>query len=217
MLQVGSHDSTMDALLRVAKKVGIGVILPENIHGVCCGQLFSSKGYEEAYRYTANRMAALLWELSQQGRYPVVTDVSSCTYTMHQRAEPGTLQILDVVDFLHDMVLPLATDIRRTEKVVLHPVCSLHKMGSNHKFLTVARHFAACVTVPQHAGCCGMAGDRGFLFPELTAAATRQEAREVGAADYDGYYSSAVSCELAMSEATGKAYASILRLADKAL
>jgi len=217
MLQVGSPDSTMDALLRVAKKVGIGVILPENIHGVCCGQLFSSKGYEEAYRYTANRMAALLWELSQQGRYPVVTDVSSCTYTMHQRAEPGTLQILDVVDFLHDMVLPLATDIRRTEKVVLHPVCSLHKMGSNDKFLTVARHFAACVTVPLHAGCCGMAGDRGFLFPELTAAATRQEAREVGAADYDGYYSSAVSCELAMSEATGKAYASILRLADKAL
>lgn len=41
--------------------------------------------------------------------------------------------------------------------------------------------------------------------------------RKIGAADYDGYYSSAVNCELAMSEATGKAYASMLRLADKAL
>jgi D-lactate dehydrogenase len=218
MLQAGSQDSTMDAMLGVAKKVGIGVILPENIHGVCCGQLFSSKGYAEAYRYTANRMAALLRELSRQGKYPVVTDVSSCTYTMLQsRAELDGLKILDIVDFLHDMVVPLATDTRRTEDVVVHPVCSLHKMGSYDKFLAVARHFAARTTVPLHAGCCGMAGDRGFLFPELTAAATRQESQEVRATDYDGYYSSAVSCELAMTEATGKAYASILLLADKAL
>jgi D-lactate dehydrogenase len=218
MLQVGSHDNTMDALLHVAKKVGIGVILPENIHGVCCGQLFSSKGYTEAYRYTAKGITALLWELSQQGKYAVVTDVSSCTYTMLQcREERDTLQILDVVDFLHDLVMPLATDIRRTEEVVVHPVCSLHKMNSYDKFLAVAQHFAAHVTVPLHAGCCGMAGDRGFFFPELTAAATCQEAQELGAADYDGYYSSAASCELAMSEATGKVYTSILRLAEKAL
>jgi D-lactate dehydrogenase len=62
-----------------------------------------------------------------------------------------------------------------------------------------------------------MAGDRGFFFPELTAAATDAEGREVRGGGYDGYYSSAVSCELAMSEATGKAYASILRLVEKAL
>jgi D-lactate dehydrogenase len=90
-------------------------------------------------------------------------------------------------------------------------------MNSYGKFLTVARHFAAKVTVPLSGGCCGMAGDRGFLFPELTAAATADEAQEVNAATADGYYSSAASCELAMSEATGKPYASILRLAEKAL
>jgi D-lactate dehydrogenase len=218
MLQVGSPDSAMDALLRVAKKAGIGVILPENIHGVCCGQLFSSKGYAAAYQYTADRMLALLWELSGNGRLPVVMDVSSCTYTMlHDRTRFDGLQILDVVDFLHDMVLPLATEVRRTENVVLHPVCSLQKMNTYGKFVNVARHFAAKVTVPLHAGCCGMAGDRGFFFPELTAAATDAEGREVRGGGYDGYYSSAVSCELAMSEATGKAYASILRLVEKAL
>jgi D-lactate dehydrogenase len=160
-------------------------------------------------------MLALLWELSQEGRLPVVMDVSSCTYTMlHYR---DGLQILDVVDFLHDMVLPLATVVRRTENVVLHPVCSLHKMNTYGKFIAVARHFAAGVTVPVNAGCCGMAGDRGFLFPELTAAATELEAAEVRSAGGDGYYSSAVSCELAMFEATGKAYSSIVRLADDAL
>jgi D-lactate dehydrogenase len=226
MLQVGSEPGASDALLGLTNKVGIGVILPKNIHGVCCGQLFSSKGYAEAYRYTANRTVSMLWELSQQGRHPVVTDVSSCTYTMlncreqldpDNRARFDRLQMLDLVDFLHDIVLPLATDVRRTEEVVLHPVCSLHKMGTYGKFLAVARHFAAGVTVPIHAGCCGMAGDRGFLFPELTGAATAKEGQEVRATAYDGYYSSAVSCELALSEATGRTYASILRLAEKAL
>jgi D-lactate dehydrogenase len=202
----------------VARKVGIGVILPEKMIGVCCGQLFSSKGFAAAYQYTADRMLALLWELSQQGRLPVLTDVSSCTYTMlNDRKRFDSLRILDVVDFLHDMVLPLATNIRRTQNVVLHPACSLHKMNTYGKFIAVARHFAAGVTVPVHAGCCGMAGDRGFLFPELTAAATDSEAAEVRGGAGDGYYSSAVSCELAMSEATGKAYSSIARLVDDAL
>jgi D-lactate dehydrogenase len=218
MLRVENADNTMDALLHVAEKVGIGVILPKNIHDLCCGQVFASKGFAAAYQYTADRLLALMWELSQQGRLPVVMDVSSCTYTMlNDRKRFNGLQILDVVDFLHDWVLPLATNVRRTENVVLHPVCSLHKMNTYGKFMAVAQHFAAKVTVPLHAGCCGMAGDRGFLFPELTAAATDLEAAEVRTTAGDGFYSSAVSCELAMFEATGKAYSSIARLADNAI
>jgi D-lactate dehydrogenase len=226
MLQPKSVDNAMDALLDVADRCGIGVILPKNIHGACCGQLFSSKGYAAAYRHAANRLVESLWDLTQMGRLPVVMDVSSCTYTMlhcREHLDPenrnrfDSIQILDVVDFLHDIVIPLTTQIRRTAEIVLHPVCSLNKMGNYSKLLAVATHFAAGVTIPQHAGCCGMAGDRGFLFPELTASATADEAAEVKAADADGYYSTAVSCELAMSEATGKAYASIIRLAAEAL
>ena len=226
MLTVTDGGSTMDSFLRVATRVGIGVTLPGKIHGNCCGQLFSSKGYTGAYGLMANRTVALLWELSQQGRYPVVLDVSSCTFTLLQcrgqldqenRERFDALQILDVIDFLHDMVLPLAINIQKTSEVVLHPVCSLHKMGNYAKFVAVARHFANKVTIPLHAGCCGMAGDRGFFFPELTTAATADEAIDLEAVRADGYYSSAVSCELAMSEATGKEYASILQLAVKAL
>jgi D-lactate dehydrogenase len=101
--------------------------------------------------------------------------------------------------------------------VVLHPVCSLQKMNKYEKFLAVARHFAATVTVPLHAGCCGMAGDRGFFFPELTIAATQREAAEVRDVPFEGHYSSAVSCELALAEATGREYVSIVHLVDRAL
>ena len=227
MIGVGPEKGgPIDALLSVARKTGIGVVMPEKLHGVCCGQLFSSKGYSAAFAYTANALIGQLWELTEQGRIPVVTDVSSCTYTfLHcreqldagNRVRYDALTLMDSVDFLHDMVLPLAKGVRRTEDVVLHPVCSLHKMGKQAKFVAVAKHFAAKVTVPLEAGCCGMAGDRGFFFPELTAGATAKEAAEVCQGVYDGHYSSAATCELAMAEATGKNYHSILRLVDRAI
>jgi D-lactate dehydrogenase len=81
----------------------------------------------------------------------------------------------------------------------------------------IARHLAREVTVPLHAGCCGMAGDRGFLFPELTRSATLPEALEVNEHPYDGYYSSAKTCEMALSEAVGKNYESIVYLLDECL
>ncbi len=73
------------------------------------------------------------------------------------------------------------------------------------------------VTVPAHAGCCGMAGDRGFLIPELTASATHDEAAEVKQHTYEGYYSSTKTCEMAMTEAVKQNYESILYLADEVI
>jgi D-lactate dehydrogenase len=81
----------------------------------------------------------------------------------------------------------------------------------------VAKQLAHEVKVPLHAGCCGMAGDRGFLFPELTKSATLPEAQEVNQCSYDGYYSSSKTCEMALSEATGKNYESIVYLLDECL
>jgi D-lactate dehydrogenase len=60
-----------------------------------------------------------------------------------------------------------------------------------------------------------MAGDRGFLFPELTASATHHEAEEVKRSVYDGYYSSTKTCEMALSEAVKQNYESILYLVDE--
>ena len=220
--------SVIEAMVRVSRKAGIGMLLPETIKGACCGQLFSSKGYGPAFGYTANEFVNYLWEVTQQGEFPVVTDLSSCAYTfLHKsfrdvldeenRIRYDRLRIMDSVDYLHDLVLPRASEVRRNEEVVLHPVCSLQKMKTYDKLVAVAKHFARSVTVPLEAGCCGMAGDRGFLFPELTNAATLGEATEVRQCRYDGYYSSAVSCELALTQAVGKDYVSIVFLADRAM
>jgi len=62
-----------------------------------------------------------------------------------------------------------------------------------------------------------MAGDRGFIFPELTASATKPEAMEVQKNNYEGYYSSGKTCEIALSDAVGKNYESVLYLADESI
>ncbi|WP_222536977.1 hypothetical protein [Pedobacter polysacchareus] len=98
-----------------------------------------------------------------------------------------------------------------------HPVCSLQKIdGLERKFNSLARCFADKVTLPMFAGCCGMVGDRGFLFPELTQSATFLEKTEVCSSSvFDGYYSSSKTCEMALSDAVSKNYYSILKLVDE--
>ncbi len=216
----------MDSFLSVSAKAGIQVIISKRINGACCGQIFSSKGFHAAYRFTANKIMDQLWEATAGGTYPVVMDISSCTITLHNirpvlttfnQQRFAQLRIMDSVAYLHDTILPLDPPRKKKKDIVLHPVCSLHKMKLENSFVRIARFFADNVTVPTSAGCCGMAGDRGFLFPELTASATMAESLEVKASVYEGYYSSTRTCEMAMSDAVGKNYESILYLADEVM
>src|SRR6185436_18517438 len=68
--------------LSVCQKAKINVIVPKNIKGTCCGQVFSSKGFDNAFRHTANQTIEKLWKYSQEGKIGIVADVTSCTQTM---------------------------------------------------------------------------------------------------------------------------------------
>jgi D-lactate dehydrogenase len=215
----------METFKSICRKANIEVHLLNHVNGSCCGQIFSSKGFSEAYKFTAKTIVDELWQSSKKGTIPIVIDVSSCAYTLQQmrpaldetrKTKYDALTIMDSIDFLHDMVMPFVEVKEKEKNIVLHPVCSLKKMKTENKFARVAQHFAKEVTIPNYAGCCGMAGDRGFLFPELTASATNAEAQEVKKRKYDGYYSSTKTCEIAMSEAVKENYLSILYLVDEA-
>ena len=103
----------------------------------------------------------------------------------------------------------------KKDSIALHPVCSLVKMKNAHKFIAVAKACAAAADVPLYAGCCGMAGDRGMLFPELTRSATAFEHAEITQKKYNGFYSSSKTCEMALTGDGSFIYESILRLVDE--
>ncbi|RYY21698.1 MAG: 4Fe-4S dicluster domain-containing protein, partial [Chitinophagaceae bacterium] len=222
----GQEKNLLETFTSICKKAGIDVTVLRDIKGSCCSQIFASKGFSDAYHFTANKIVDQLWLSSKEGVLPIVIDVSSCAYTLHQmrpvlneaaKRKYDALTIMDSVDFLHDMVMPFVDVKQKNASIILHPVCSLKKMKTEDKFLKLAKHFAREVTIPHHAGCCGMAGDRGFLIPELTASATHDEATEVKQVKYDGYYSSTKTCEIALSEATEENYISIMYLVDEAI
>jgi D-lactate dehydrogenase len=217
--------SLVEALVKVSARAGYPVHIPFDVEGTCCGVPFSSKGYDEAHRYTINRTIEKFWEWSQQGRLAIVMDTSPCTYgvltsrgylTPENQARFDKLKIIDSTAFANDVLLPRLQVTRKVGSVVLHPVCSVTKMNLLPQLEGVAKACADKVLVPRDAGCCGFAGDRGFTHAELTASATKHEAREVKAESFDGYYASSRTCEVGMTRSTGQVYRSFLYLLESA-
>jgi D-lactate dehydrogenase len=217
--------SLVEAFVTVATRAGRAVWIPEDVEGTCCGVPFSSKGYHEGHVVAVNRAVERFWAWSDEGRLPIVIDTSPCTYglttcrpylTTVNQERFDRLAILDAIAFVHDEVLPRLTIRRRFRSVALHPVCSVVKMNLTAKLEGIARSCCDQVTLPVTAGCCGFAGDRGFLFPELTESATRRETAEVLAGQHEGFYSSSRTCEIGMTRATGQIYRSYIYLLERA-
>ncbi|HXF86042.1 MAG TPA: FAD-binding and (Fe-S)-binding domain-containing protein [Anaerolineales bacterium] len=213
------------ALQVITQRAGIHLHIPENVSGHCCGMPFHSKGYVQACKVILHKTLRELWNWSEQGKYPIVIDTSSCTHALltnrhildeEDQAIQQKLILLDVVEFLHDHVLPKLELHPISEEVILHPNCSLQKLGLQDKLVGIAKRCARSAVVPLTLGCCGFAGDRGLLFPALTTSATQKEAAEVNARKYGGYYSSNIPCEIGMSAASGQEYISIVYLVERA-
>jgi D-lactate dehydrogenase len=217
--------SVMQALLHVADRAGVKMSVPGDIEGNCCGVPFSSKGFETAHAVAVNHTVESFFRWSREGKLPIVIDTSPCTYGL-KTARPylscenqtrfDALTILDSVEFAHDRLLPRLPIHRKVHSVALHPVCSAVKMAITTKLVRISNACSDSVYVPPDAGCCAFAGDRGFLFPELTASATDVEARQVREQKHDGYYSSSRTCEIGMTRATGKVCQSYLHLLEYA-
>lgn len=214
-----SVGETMD---RLAGKAGLR--MRTVVDGHCCGMPLASKGFPEAAEKTLAELVDHLYRLTEGGAIPVVLDTSSCTYTLIQKAKADdstgqrlrSLQIVDSVNFASEWLLPRLHIVGRQSRIALHPTCASQKMNHQAAMQKLAEACAEEVVIPLGAGCCGMAGDRGMLYPELTESATREEARQVIEARCSGYYSSARTCEIALTEATGHSYYSILHLLDRA-
>ncbi len=217
--------TTQDVFLELADRAGISMFVPEDAAGTCCGTPFGSKGFERAQERALNLAIERLWVWSDSGRLPIVMDTTPCSYafrtcrpylSLANRPKLDRMQIFDAVEYVHDTLLKRLKITNRLRTVALHPVCSLVKLGLQPKFEHIARACSENVLLPQSSECCGFAGDRGFLFPELTASATRAEAAELKGVACEGFYSSSRTCEIAMTRATGEVYRSYLHLVHRA-
>ncbi len=202
---------------RLLRRAGYAPVYPQAMAELCCGQPFESKGLIEAADRKSAELVAALLQASDGGRLPVVFDTSPCAYRIkrHLAAQGQPLRVLDIVEALHDLVLPRLPLAADQAVVAVHPVCSLRKMGLEDKLLAVARACSAGAEVPAAIGCCGWAGALGFTTPELNAHALRDLRASLPAGCTLGV-STSRTCEIGLAEHSGLRYRSIVTLVDAA-
>src|SRR3954469_1463423 len=132
-----------------------------------------------------HKTTSALGRWTDSGRLPVVVDASSCTGALREQIED--IEILDSVEWIERLLPHLA--LPRIGSLALPPTCSTRHMNQTTTLQRVAEALAEDVYVPPSAFCCGFAGDRGMLHPELTASATAPEAAEVQERSFDAYVS----------------------------
>ena len=89
-------------------------------------------------------------------------------------------------------------------------------MGLAGKLERLAGAVADEVVVPAGATCCGFAGDRGLLHPELVRAATAVEAAALRARPCEAHLSSNRTCEIGLEQATGAVFESFVFALEQA-
>lgn len=209
------------AFLELCDRAGVQVRVPEGIDGLCCGTPWKSKGMREGHAAMRERVVTTLAPLAKgPGEpLPLVVDAASCTegYRTLLGGDPSTAawRVVDVVQFADEVLLPRLPGAARWPSLALHPTCSSVRLGLDPALQRVAAAAAQTVVVPDDWGCCGFAGDRGLLHPELTAAATAPEAAQVRELDVSAHASVNRTCELGLTRATGRPYRHVLEvLAD---
>ena len=216
----GDGPGLAEAMVAVSERAGLPLWIPPDVAGHCCAVPWSSKGYREGRAEMTGRTLDAMWRWSGEGELPVVTDASSCALGLGQEmAETlegeaadrhSKLDVHDSISWIHDRVLPELDIESKLGAIAVHPTCSVRHLGLTLKLGGIAAEIADDVTIPPSATCCGMAGDRGLLHPELPAAATADEANELGGRRFDAHLSSNRTCEIGLQQGTGRPYESFV-------
>jgi D-lactate dehydrogenase len=218
------HPSLPQVLVEVSARAGKPLWIPADVAGKCCSTPWSSKGYIRGHKWMAATTCDALWEWSGHGQMPVVIDAASCTNGLlddvknyldaEHRARLDQITLLDAIAWC-DSLLPKLIVSERIERAAVHPTCSSTHLGLTKTLERLAGRLAGDVLVPVGTTCCGTAGDRGLLHPELVISATRDEKAGLYETPAQAYLSANRTCEMGLRQATGHPYESFVFLLEE--
>jgi D-lactate dehydrogenase len=216
--------SLAKAFVSLSRRAGKPLWIPPDVAGLCCTTPWKSKGYRQGHQYMAQAIADALWRWSDGGALPIVVDAASCTLGLKEdvatelegkrKAQYESLKIIDSIAWCRDLLPNLAIS-RTLRRVAVHPTCSTTHLGLAGALKQIADRLADEVEVPVGTTCCGTAGDRGLLHPELVVSATREVRSVLDARPCDAYLSANRTCEMGLRHATGRPYESFIFLLEE--
>ncbi len=216
--------SLPEAFVTLSERAGKPLWIPSDVAGLCCSTPWKSKGYPQGHEFMAKSIADAMLRWSDGGKIPIVVDAASCTLGLSQdiaslldaetRAKYESLTIIDSIEWCRDL-LPKLTIGRKLGRIAVHPTCSITHLELAGTLKQIATHLADEVEVPIGTTCCGTAGDRGLLHPELVVSATREVKAVLDARPCDAYLSANRTCEMGLRHATGRPYESFVFLLEE--
>jgi D-lactate dehydrogenase len=209
----GSQERSLSKVTEsLLKKAGYSIIYPAATDKLCCGMPFASKGLSETAAAKADELGQALLKVSDNGRIPILCDMSPCLYHM-QKTLDTRLQLFEPIRFTLTYLVPRLTFEKISGSIAIHTVCSAKKMGLETDFRRLAGMCAEQVVTPDVI-CCGFAGDRGFTVPELNAFGLRRLKKQLPPEVRAGY-STSRTCEIGLTTHSTIDYRSILYLVDQ--
>jgi len=216
--------SLAETFVTLSRRAGKPLWIPPDVAGLCCSTPWKSKGYGQGHKFMAQAVADALWRWSEGGALPIVVDAASCSLGLKEdiatqlegarKEQYESLKIIDSIAWCREL-LPNLRISRTLRRVAVHPTCSTTHLGLAGALKQIASHLADDVEVPIGTTCCGTAGDRGLLHPELVVSATREVKAVLDARPADAYLSANRTCEMGLRHATGRPYESFIYLLEE--
>ncbi|HEY1928073.1 MAG TPA: FAD-binding and (Fe-S)-binding domain-containing protein [Caulobacteraceae bacterium] len=216
--------SLPEALVTLSRRAGKPLWIAPDVAGLCCATPWKSKGYPQGHEFMARSVAEAMLRWSDGGKLPIVVDAASCTLGLRSDIAPllepetktkyESLTIIDSIAWCRDL-LPELTIRRKLGRIAVHPSCSITHLELAGALKEIAAHLAEDVEVPIGTTCCGTAGDRGLLHPELVVSATREIKAVLDAHPAEAYVSANRTCEMGLRQATGRPYESFVFLLEE--
>ncbi|MFA6770943.1 MAG: (Fe-S)-binding protein, partial [Bacteroidales bacterium] len=194
------------------ERAGYTIIYPKKINSLCCGMAFSSKGYVQAGEEASNKLEQALHRASNGGELPVLCDMSPCLYTM-QTNFGERIKLYEPAEFINEFIMDKLQIKQLDKKISVFAVCSAKKMEVENHLYQIAKQCAKEVVIID-SNCCGFAGDRGFIVPELNRYGLRNLASQSKGCS-EGY-STSKTCEIGLSNHSGIEFSSIMYLVEEA-
>lgn len=207
----GMNEPSLTTIIpRVLHGAGFNVIYPENVHRLCCGMAFASKGFVRQGDRKARELEEALLKISNNGALPILVDMSPCALRMRETFT-SSLRVHEQVQFANGFLLHRLPIRKEKGIIAIHHTCSARKMGIEASFVQFAHRCAENVLVPDGVGCCGWAGDRGFTFPALNASALAGLKHALPPDCSEGF-STSRTCEIGLTLQSGISYRSVFHL-----
>jgi len=191
--------------------------VPEGIDSLCCGMILDSRGFRAAGGDQSKGLQEALMEASERGRLPIVCDTSPCLQRMKEKFDDPllSLALFEPVQFISLYLRHELEFSKVRDSVAVHVPCSSKKLKLNDQMVALAEmcaHEVHQTPIP----CCGMAGDRGMRYPELTGSSLQHLDGMMQANKCSDGYSTSRTCEMSLSNHSNTHFRSLLYLVDEA-